>query len=115
MLGMYLMKRAGFSTEGYIATIMHLPGTSTNLNPKIVSLFYDHPEAPVREKYLREKLPILEDQFKSQYEVETTNTRQKGYYLYNTILTALAFLNPFVCGCLLKTVLRVENGSFQID
>ena len=93
---MYLMKRAGYSTSGYISTIQHLPGVTTNLNPTLVSLFLDHPEAPIREKYLREKLPVLEDQFKNQYEIETTDTKQKINYVYDTILTTLSLLNPFV-------------------
>ena len=64
-IGMYLMKRAGYSTEGYINTISSLPSISgIRINKTVASFFLTHPEPVNRREALEASLPQLEEEFK---------------------------------------------------
>ena len=97
-IGMYLMKRAGYSTEGYIDTISSLPSIlGTTVNKTLASFFLTHPEPVNRREALEAHLPQLEEEFKTKYTVEQTTTTQKMNYFMNSVQTTWAWLLSAFC------------------
>ena len=97
-IGMYLMKRAGYSTEGYINTISSLPSTSgIRINKTVASFFLTHPEPVNRREALEASLPQLEEEFKTKYTIEQTTAAQKMSYFMSSVQTTWAWLLSAFC------------------
>ena len=93
MLGMYLMKRAGYSTERFIQTIENLPPPSASFNKTINSLISTHPIPSVRGEFLREQLPKLEDEYKTRvYSIEERTVMQTVESSMKTIQSYIAYI-----------------------
>lgn len=91
LLGMYLMKRAGYNTENFIQTIKSLPQMESKLNKEVEEFLSTHPRSKYREESLRRFLPQMEKAFEKEYSVEKTTLQQKKEYAMNSIRTTIAF------------------------
>lgn len=91
LLGMYLMKRAGYNTENYIQTIKSLPQMKSSWSKDVAEFITTHPVPKYREESLRRFLPQMEKAFETKYSVEKTTLHQKKKYVMNSIRTSIAF------------------------
>lgn len=93
LIGMYLMKRAGYSIDEYINTLGSLPSFfGTSVDKTIASLFLTHPEPEFRKEALQNAIPQLEEDFKTKYTIEKLTTSQKMDYVWNTVQTTWAWI-----------------------
>ena len=93
LIGMYLMKRAGYSIDEYINTLGSLPSFfGTSVDKTIASLFLTHPEPEFRKEALQNAIPQLEEDFRTKYTVEVLSTSQKIDYMWNTVQTTWAWI-----------------------
>lgn len=82
IIGMYLMKRAGYSVEKYIETIGGLPDKESSMNKTIRSFFSTHPSPKHRKEALLAALPQLEEDFRDKYSVDNTEFYYVNYFMY---------------------------------